>query len=470
MKHNNNKFHLVLHAHLPFVLETEAEFWLYEAALNCYIPFINMMKRVSEKTSHINITINISPILLLQLGSKKFTQNLEKYINTRKRILSVDLGEFSKNKARLEELDRLEKTLQEFKFSDSIIKGFQDLADNGVINIITSALTHPLLPTIKDFPELINRQVALGKQVSEFYFGEVKGFWAPECAVYPELSKILNLHGLDYSFADPSAIQDCTNNSGDTVLRNENVDYFIRDKDATDQIWDPESGYPGQAPYQDFFADYSSESEEVQKILLNSSYLKAGFSIRSVTDRSSNIKEIYHFDESQKQAQIDAQSYLNYLQDRFNDQEDRVISAFFDLELFGHWWKEGLLFLELFFHHTKDANLNFSLGISKRSLELKQFTPRLSTWGLNNTFDSWINNKTKDLWGVILTQNATTEALFDKIDLSQILDIFLMQASDWTFLITYDTFNELSEKIISSPKSRLPQLKIIEEEIKLILS
>ncbi|MGL4561389.1 MAG: hypothetical protein ACRCV0_03755 [Brevinema sp.] len=467
----NNYFHFVLHAHIPFVLKTEAEFWLYEACLNSYLPFINMLNRVTKKNTDFKITLNLSPILLLQLGTENFAENFNRYIDVRKKILSINLGDPQKDMARKYELKKLEQLIEESTCLNNLIEGFQYFQKIGVLNIVTTAFTHPLLPTLYPTPKLLNLQILIGKKISEYYFGKITGFWSPECAVFSDLSEILSEYGFKYFFADRSSVNDKNN---EPICFHNNLYYFIRDLKANNKIWDADFGFPAHVEYQDFYADYADESYEISKILETNHYLKAGFSIRSITHRSVKEKKIYDPEKAKSQIHEDATSYAEYLEKIFTErkikQNNSCISVFFDMELFGHWWKEGIDFLEIFIVKSfLQQSFKISIPDNKNIVSLESTIPALSTWGLHNNFDSWINNKTKHLWSTIIEQNNYIESLLEEVSWKQILHLLLSQASDWIFLVTYDSFVDLSHDIILSQEKRNTQVELLYEPIKKIL-
>ena len=89
------QFNIILHAHIPYVLDTEVEYWLHEVVLHSYLPFLNILE--SYRSNNICISINLSPILLVQLSSTSFKDNFIKYLEVRKKILSVNLKNNNEN-------------------------------------------------------------------------------------------------------------------------------------------------------------------------------------------------------------------------------------------------------------------------------------------------------------------------------------------------------------------------------------
>lgn len=465
---SKNNFNLVLHAHIPFVKNSEAEFWIYEAALNSYLPFLSMLQKITQETKNFTITLNVSPILLLQLDGLEFHEKFQQYVSTRYEILALDLQDPKKNKMlsqKKDELDHLMSIYYQFK---TIPEGFKIFKNMGVLNILTSAFTHPLLPMMKETPELLNLQISFGKMISEYYFGEVKGFWSPECGTFKDLPKILNSHKLDYFFADPMSVK-YNNVNIYQPFESNNVRYFVRDLESTNIIWDSNYGFPSHSDYQDFHYDISNESSTIGDILKKYHYLTGGFSIRSVTDINTNDKQLYEYDEAIKQVKKDALFYIDFLSYKFNQMDDKqkshTLTVCFDMELFGHWWKEGIEFLYWFIKNSIDKNA-FNIAIDLEEESCIEILPQMSSWGKNSNFESWINNQTQDIWHKLINKNFKAEQHLESLSLHNMLALLVSQSSDWTFLISYNSFTEMSKKMVVddiSYKRILPLSHIVEQ-------
>jgi 1,4-alpha-glucan branching enzyme len=84
-------------------------------------------------------------------------------------------------------LELYRSTLRAFqeRFNRDINGAFRRLQDAGMIEILTSAATHPYLPLMMR-DSTIDAQLALGKRVTERHFGKSpRAIWLPECAYRP---------------------------------------------------------------------------------------------------------------------------------------------------------------------------------------------------------------------------------------------------------------------------------------------
>jgi len=457
----SKKINIVLHAHIPYVLETEVEYWLHEVVLHSYLPFLNMLN--SHKDKNICISVNLSPILLVQLSSEYFKDGFSKYLDIRKKVLSTNLNDNDKNLILKKDLQKVLELENFYKNWDSdIIKIFQHYSEIGVLNILTSSVTHAFLPSLVSFPHVLDLQIKLGKQISELFFTDIKGFWSPECAIFPELSRHLSQHGLKYTFADPSS------SSTHSDFSYHNINYICRDYLCTAKIWDAFVGYPGNVIYREFHKDLKDESKEIQKLLKENKLPLSGVSIYAITDKKTLVKNIYEHDKVKAQLQLDSENFIKTLNKTY--QSEDYVSVFFDMELFGHWWKEGVDFLDILIKQLQNTNIQITDDFLDIPLPIQE--PLLSTWGTNYNAESWINPKTNKVWSKLIPSLYELEMLLKHnqvISKDKIYYTLLAQASDWTFLITKDVFKEYSEKVIMDSLKKSNQYDLTKKEVSNIL-
>ncbi len=455
------QFNIILHAHIPYVLDTEVEYWLHEVVLHSYLPFLNILE--SYRSNNICISINLSPILLVQLSSTSFKDNFIKYLEVRKKILSVNLKNNNENsivKKDLQKILELEILYKNWDFD--IIKIFQYYSKIGILNILTSSVTHAFLPSLRSFPHILDLQIKLGKQISELFFTNIDGFWSPECAIFPELSNHLSRYGLKYTFADPSS---SINHSRYT---HNNINYSCRNDTCTSKIWDAFIGYPGNSVYREFHKDLKDDSREINQLLQENNIPLSGVSLYAITDKNKSIKNLYNEEKAQDQIYVDVEDYIKSLHDNY--QNNDKISVFFDMELFGHWWKEGIYFLDILIQKLQDNNILIKDDFLDVLYPIQE--PLLSTWGTNYNAESWINTKTNKIWSKLIPSLYELEMLLKHeqvISQDKIYHILLAQASDWTFLVSKGVFKEYAENIVLELLKKSNNGDLIKKDISNIL-
>jgi len=447
---------LILHAHIPYVLNTKIDYWIYEVVLHSYLPFLKILDQLEQDSIKYNIILNLSPILLIQLDSQEFQEGFNQYLKVREELLSIKLEDEYKNDLLQEDLKEFRLLIQQYRqlWDSDIIKGFQYFQRKGFLTILTSAITHAYLPLLKDFPNLVKLQIKLGKEISNKYFKDIKGFWSPECGIYPQLSSILSSCDLEYFYADTSVL-----NSNEEEYNIHNfykylgTQYYVRDLEMTMKIWDPYMGYPSHDLYREFHSDFKNEERISQDILQKYNQFNAGFSLLAITDKTGFPKKLYNKQKALSQIKNDAQDYAEFCIKKAKklDQiinEPYIINVFFDMELFGHWWREGQEFLYCFCKEiAKSKSIKLKQILEKNIYDLK---PNLSSWGKNNNAESWLNKDTQEIWQLIIQDAIKIEDQLIKQEYNkeELASFLLALASDWTFLITYNSFRDFSKRMI----------------------
>lgn len=124
----------------------------------------------------------------------------------------------------------------------------------------------------------------------------------------------------------------------------------------------------------------------------------------------------------------------------------------FDTELFGHWWFEGIVFIEQVIRKLHEYTAVQMCTASEylqetppvHAMELPQ-----SSWGSGGHWQVWLNNETEWMWPVIEAAEKTMKDLVEKHFNSNEQDalktralkqlgreLFLLESSDWPFLVT----------------------------------
>ncbi|MFA6553702.1 MAG: hypothetical protein WCT27_04710 [Patescibacteria group bacterium] len=87
-----------------------------------------------------------------------------------------------------------------------VIKSIRQLAQRGKIELVGSAMYHPILPLLSE--REIDRQIRLNAQVNGKYFGPAyspSGFFPPEMAYSPSLNKLIKRYGFRWLIIDEIA-------------------------------------------------------------------------------------------------------------------------------------------------------------------------------------------------------------------------------------------------------------------------
>ncbi|MCD6252789.1 MAG: glycoside hydrolase family 57 [Thermotogae bacterium] len=169
----------------------------------------------------------------------------------------------------------LELVLQKHKeFLATVLGKYKKLAEEGKIELITSAKYHPILPLLidKGWVEDAKGQISAGLEIARRTFGlQPVGFWPPEEAVSRELIPLLSELGMEWIVTDKVILQmsgvdtsDYTNvmipykaeNNGKSVV------VFFRDTDLSDRI----SFKYSQMSAEEAVKDFLSRVHELQRL------------------------------------------------------------------------------------------------------------------------------------------------------------------------------------------------------------
>ncbi len=493
-------FVLALHSHLPYVLNhgrwPHGSDWLCEAALDTYLPLLEMVRALDARGTACPLTIGFTPVLANQLADPRFADELAQFVEQRLRACDEapaalaatgdgalrPLVEFWR--ARIRRLDDLFQAIDR-----DLVAAFGDLDRRGVIEIIGGAATHGYLPLLgRD--ESVRLQLAVGRAEHRRLFGRAPaGIWLPECAYRPRgrwaplpaapasgtragIEEHLASAGFRYFFTDAHLARagtalgmyaevplgterfDAERHDAPAVSRGAEerspyhayrvssgrrhpVAALVRDPRSSMQVWSRHHGYPGDEWYLEF-----------HKIRW-----PGGLKYWRVSGPQVDLGEKRPYEPARAlaRAAIHADHFaglLGAIAAARGDGGGQVIAAPFDTELFGHWWFEGIDFLSALYRRLADwpdlrpvtASQHLQGRVSGRALRLAA-----GSWGANGDDSMWLNEGTQWMWERLWPlEYAFWEAAARCVSsdaaapvLAQAArELLLAQASDWPFIVS----------------------------------
>jgi 1,4-alpha-glucan branching enzyme len=231
------EFTLVLHAHLPWVLNhgiwPHGTNWVHEAAAETYIPLIMESNKLIAEGFSPKYTIDITPVLCEMLANAKFKESFVEYCDGKIHGAKEDLKEFETRKdlSKVEQQNYINMAKFWIEFytrtkdyfskdlNQDILGGFKKLQDAGHIDITTCAATHGYAPLLSR-ESSIYAQFKVAVDNYKKHFGrEPNGTWIAECAYRPGyewkkpvgtpetryrpgVEKFLSANGIKYFFVD----------------------------------------------------------------------------------------------------------------------------------------------------------------------------------------------------------------------------------------------------------------------------
>ena len=472
---------LILHAHLPFVRHPEhkhflEEDWLFEAITETYIPLLRMMQRLVRDGISFKLTLSLTPTLCAMLQDKLLR---ERYVGHLDALIELSQREIERNRnhPQLEKLSRFYFEL----FSESrrffieewkcdLLAAFRQMHSTGALEVIACAATHGVLPLIyEQSREAARAQVLIGRDIyMDAFETEPRGFWLPECAYAPGLDSILqeanirwfvlDTHGLMHGNPRPqrAVYAPCYTPAGPAA--------FARDRDSSRQVWSAQDGYPGDPAYREFYRDLGFDLPIGHLGALARGVRKfSGVKYHRITARGEE-KDFYEPAMAEKAAEKHATHFLEERQRQLRELGDLdfepIITVPFDAELFGHWWFEGPLFLELFIRKAAaDENLRLTTPSEFLASHPTQQTiqPATSSWGEKGYLGVWLDPKNAWIYPHLhvaaqrMTELARAQpkkitAFVGRVLKQLTCELLLAQSSDWAFLIKTGTAAEYAAK------------------------
>ena len=463
------------------------ENWLYEAITETYIPLLDLFERLINDGVNFKIALSLSPPLMEMFNDELLRARYKRYLD---QLIALTEQELQRTKGDIhfEPIVRMYrkrfrrvKYLFEDIYRKDLISAFRALQDTGKIEIIASAATHAFLPNLSIQPHAVKVQIKLGcEQYRKNFLRKPKGMWLPECGFSPGFDAYLRESGITYFFLDTHGIVHAKPLPQLSVYAPiscpSGVAAFGRDTESSKQVWSSWEGYPGDAAYRDFYRDIGFDLDvEYLKSHLHADMIRTftGLKYYRVTGKTDR-KKPYVIHAAQKKAREDAHDFvkkkglqINRLSQIFKTQKASfkpIVTATYDAELFGHWWFEGLDWLESVLRKMGSNQKSFKTITPSEYLHLKGSSipflpvcqPSLSSWGDKGYSEVWLNASNDYVYRHVLK---TTERMIScahtfshakgilKRALNQAArEVLLLQQSDWTFIMRSGTATQYAKK------------------------
>jgi 1,4-alpha-glucan branching enzyme len=467
----------ILHAHLPFVRHPQYESfleenWFYEALTETYIPLIKMIDGLLEDGVDFRISVSLSPTLISMLEDDLLNSRYIKRLNS---LIELSYKEIERTKKN-PECNRLavmyNNILREslYIYSDRyhsrILEAFKKFDSSGKVEVMVCAGTHAFLPLMEMYPSAVRAQVKTAVDTYSRVFGHVpSGMWLPECGYYPGLDKILKEFGIEFFIVDSHGILFGEPRPGSGVYSAyscaSGTAVFGRDIESSKAVWSAEEGYPGDYNYREFYRDIGYDLEhDYVKPYLNTGGGRGNLGIKyhKITGKTDH-KEFYCPDRAKETAENHAGNFVFNREKQIehlsgNMKRKPVITAPYDAELYGHWWFEGLDWLNAVIRKIYYNKVCFKLINPSEYLKLYEnfqvITPSFSSWGWKGYSEVWLEGSNDWIYFHLheLAERMTELAgrfpeasgNIEKALNHMARELLLAQSSDWPFMMKTNTF------------------------------
>jgi len=483
----------VLHAHLPWVLGhgswPHGEDWLAEAAAHCYLPLVSALRRLAARGGRHLLTVSVSPVLAAQLADPRTPPIVTGYLEHR-RDAAQDLAAAHPLAAWWR--STYERLLAEWgEIGGDLLGALRALADADAVELSTCAATHGYLPLLHR-REHVGLQLAAARANHRAWFGSApRGLWMPECAYRPggpwrhpatgaeESDRpgneaFLAAAGVRWTVVDahlllggdPLAPYSELWGAGDEPadapplpigarlqprrIAASPVAALPREPHTAHQVWSRHGGYPGDPRYLDFHKRHA----------------ETGLRLWRVTDAAGGLgdKLPYHPEEAMAAVRDQARHFPELL-GGIAGLGGGVAVCPYDAELFGHWWFEGVAWLEGVLAQCL-AGGPVTTTTPSRELQAHAPSARIAlhegSWGEEGDHRVWVNDATTWMWEDLRRAEAAVDAALPALPphraRAALAQLLLLAASDWPFLVTTGTAADYASERFRLHRDRLHEL------------
>jgi 1,4-alpha-glucan branching enzyme len=475
---------LVLHAHLPFIRHPEypdflEEDWFFEATVETYLPLLDAYERLHADGIDFRVTMSLTPPLCAMMSDELLTDRFRHYLNQRIELSAKELArtkdtEFFYVAQMYNRKFARYRDLFELPYRGNILNGFKKFQQMGKLEIITCCATHGYLPLMPHW-ESRRAQIKIAAEDYRRKFDcDPRGIWLAECAYNPGDDAFLREQGIRFFFMESHGLMHASPRPKygvyAPVYTPQGVAAFARDMESAQQVWNAQTGYPGDPRYREFYRDlgYDLDYDYVKPYLHSDGVRRnIGMKYHKITGKTPlNSKQPYYPSHAAAMAaehagnfMFNRQKQLEHLATVITDRKPLVVSMY-DAELYGHWWYEGVDFLEMLFrkiHCDQNALKLITPAEYLNEYPVNQVArPSMSSWGDKGYHYVWLNGRNDWIYGHLIKASERMIGLANKFPRAEGVlkralnqaarELLLMQSSDWAFLMSAGTAKEYSAK------------------------
>ncbi len=416
---------IVLHTHMPYVegfgTWPFGEEWLWEAIATSYLPLLDVLGRAP-------ITLSLTPVLCDQLEQPGAIERCLVFLKEiRPESHRRDIEHYrAAGQAGL--AAELERSAAEYASAAARLEALEEpgapggLGERGLLEALgqhaswTSAATHAVLPLLATDAG-IELQVQTGIASHRRRFGEWNGgFWLPECGHAPWLNPPLEASSVrascveltaQFGLGDSRHLRPLATDDGPIL--------WPIDRQIMALVWS-EDGYPASPAYR----DYHGHTPHHHRVWANDGTPYDHMAARAL-------------------AGAHARDFVTHVVDRVRD--GGVCVCALDTELLGHWWYEGVHWLEAVIEESERQGLALTALDDALAEHEPVSAPEelaVSSWGEGGDLRTWSGPAVADFaWQARSAELALRSAASKPSDRA-LRELLALQSSDWAFLASRD--------------------------------
>ena len=356
---------LVLHTHMPYVegfgTWPFGEEWLWEAIACCYLPLLDLLDDRAPA-----LTLSLTPVLADQLSAPDLATRFTRFIEETRRYTHAEDVAGLRGGGHPElaaELERAWRADYEHAAMRLAARGGDLLGAFAPHVSWTSAATHAVLPLLAaDASVRLQIQGGIAAHRTRLGGRWSGGFWLPECAYAPHLEPILAQAGVRATCVEltnhlglgaPAHLRPLASAEGPIL--------FAIDRATISLLWS-DAGYPADMAYRDYHRHTTHHHNPWRN------------------DGAPYDHELALARAREHAADFVARTHARLRHAGASLPGGGLVVCALDTELLGHWWYEGLHWLEAVLQECERQGLEL-VELDERALE--RFTPAPAARGGN---------------------------------------------------------------------------------------
>ncbi|GAC1490155.1 MAG: 1,4-alpha-glucan branching protein [Solirubrobacteraceae bacterium] len=397
---------LVLHTHMPYVegfgTWPFGEEWLWEAMATCYLPLLDVLERHGAA-----LTLSVTPVLADQLRAPAVPERFGRFISEVRRATHRRDVEGLRGAGEPGLADELVRAATDYE--RALVRSQQldgDLARELLRHATwTSAATHAVLPLCATEPG-VRLQLRSPRPA-----GWQGGFWLPECAYAPWLEPLLAREGVRATCVDLTDLHGL--GAADHLIplrRPSGLIIAPLDRATTELVWS-DDGYPAHGRYRDYHHHTVHHHQPW-----------------------GNDGAPYDHAAALALAAEHAADFVARTRARLAG--GGLVVCALDTELLGHWWYEGIAWLEAVLEEARLQGLpivQLDAALGRHARPCDAALP-VCSWGSPRDLSTWDGPAVADLTWATREAELSVLAAARRASPSAVRELLALQSSDWTFI------------------------------------
>jgi 1,4-alpha-glucan branching enzyme len=395
------------------------EEWLWEALAGCYLPLLDLLDRGAP------LTVSLTPVLCDQLRAPGVGGRFGAFVEGVRCETHAEDARGLRAGGHTQLADEVERAWGDYAHAlqrfgargEDVLGAFAPHAQ------WTCSATHAVLPLLASDAG-VRLQVQTGTQAHRARFGESwrGGFWLPECAYAPHLEGALHDAGVHAVCVElTNALGLGTDEHLRTYAGADGLVLVPIDRETMSLVWSS-SGYPASGAYR----DYHHHTVHHHNPWANDG---SGY------DHSRALALA-----RRHAADFVARTKARLERARASAPAGRLAVCALDTELLGHWWYEGIAWLEAVVEEC--ARQELELVRLDDALERAEPSEKAwedgvpSSWGEGGDLSTWSGPAVAEM--AFATRAAELEVLAarSRTGVAAVRELLALQASDWPFMVS----------------------------------